>query len=222
MWTIYRHTRGMLYLKLATALHSESCEPMEVYRTLYDNDMAPIWTRPQGMFHEEVAPGQKRFTAVGRIRVAYPEDINECLAFGYDTWGEGVPFDQYVSQYVTSRNHLRGTRYILELETGETVATLNTLRFARDLVGIASIAVASARRARGYASLLTRGVMELFRCEAPSSRFMLFSEVKPTIYERLGFVKAPDEAQFHLPSIAMVTGEALISERELLFLREYF
>ena len=222
MWTIYRHTRGMLYLKLGTALHSESCEPMEVYRTLYDNDMAPLWARPQVMFHEEVAPGQKRFTEVGRIRVAFPEDMSECLAFGYDTWNEGVPFARYVSEYVTSRNHLRGTRYLFELENGDTVATLNTLRFARDLVGIASVAVAPTHRKMGYASTLTRGVMELVRCEAPNTRFMLFSEVKPTMYERLGFKRLPDNMQFHIPSIAMATGDEPISDRDLLFLQEYF
>jgi ribosomal protein S18 acetylase RimI-like enzyme len=222
MWTIYKHTKGMLYLKLGTALHSESCEPIEVYRTLYDNDMAPLWARPKQMFHEEVVPGQKRFTEVARVRTMMPEDEAGYLTFGHDAWGDGKSVEEFVAAYSSDRNHLRGTRYLLESPTGEPIGNLNTLRFARGLVGIASISINPLQRARGYASMLTRAVMELLRSEDAAVRFMLYSEVNPAIYERLGFVRAPDELQFHLPSIAMITGDAPITEREVGFLREYF
>lgn len=222
MWTIYRHTKGMLYLKLATALHSESCEPMEVYRTLYDNDLSTVWARPYEMFHEEVQPGTKRFTEVGRIRIAAPEEASRFLALGFDTWGEGLPFDDYVARYIKGRDHIRGTRYLFELPNGEVVATLNILRFARGVIGIASVAVLPLSRGSGYGSLIVRGVMELMRSEDPAVRFMLFSEVKPAMYERLGFTRVPVEFQFHLPSVAMVTGDSPVTEREVDFLREYF
>jgi GNAT superfamily N-acetyltransferase len=195
---------------------------MEVYRTLYDNEMAPVWARPHEMFHEEVAPGQKRFTPVGVLRVAAPEDAARCLACGYDTWGEGVPFDQYVADYIESKNHLRGTRYLLEDIDGGVVATLNTLRFAQGLIGIAAVAVDPAKRGQGYGSLLVRGVMELFRCEDSRVRFALFSEIDPAMYERLGFKRAPDEFQFHLPSVAMISGEALCAPGDGEIFREYF
>lgn len=222
MWTIYRHTKGMLYLRLATTLHSESCEPMEVYRTLYDNDMAPVWARPREMFYEEVAPGQKRFTEVGRIRTMMPEDEEQCLAFGYDAWGTGLSVPEFVTSYESNKNHLRGTRYLMELPGGEPVANLNTIRFARGLVGLASLSVNPAFRGQGYGSTIVRAVMELLRSEDPSIRFMLFSEVKPTMYERLGFRRLPDTAQFHLPSVAMITGDTPVTEREVSFFREYF
>ena len=212
----------MLYLRLATALHSESCEPMEVYRTLYDNDMAPVWARPREMFYEEVAPGQKRFTEVGRIRTMMPEDEEHCLAFGYDAWGAGLSVAEFVTSYETNKNHLRGTRYLMELPGGEPVANLNTIRFARGLVGLASLSVNSAYRGQGYGSTVVRAVMELLRSEDPSIRFMLFSEVKPTMYERLGFRRLPDAAQPHLPSVAMITGDAPVTDREESFFREYF
>lgn len=223
MWTLYRHTKGMLYLKLGTALHSESCEPMEVYRTLYDNDMAPVWARPQPMFHEEVTPGKKRFTEVGRVRVMMPEDEATYLVFGYDAWGEGRTVEEFISNYAQhDRNHLRGIRYLLESTSGEPLANLNTIRFARGLVGIASLSVNPTKRGQGHGSTLTRGVMELFRSEDATIRFMLYSEVKPSMYERLGFSRVPDEMQFHLPSVAMITGTEPVTERELGFLREYF
>jgi GNAT superfamily N-acetyltransferase len=222
MWTLYRHTKGMLYLKLGTALHSESCEPMEVYRTLYDNDMAPVWARPQSMFHEEVAPGQKRFTEVGRVRVMMPEDEATYLAFGYDAWGEGVSVDEFVAAYGRDKNHLRGTRYLLESPEGEPLANLNTLRFARGLVGIASLSVNPAARGQGHGSALARAVMEILRSEYSTIRFMLYSEVNPAMYERLGFARLPDALQFHLPSVAMIAGNEPVAEREVGFLREYF
>lgn len=222
MWTIYRHTRGMHYIKLATALHSESCEPMEVYRTLYDNEMAPVWARPQEMFHEEVSPGMKRFTEVGRLRVSAPEDAARCLACGYDTWGERVAFDEYVAHYIESRNHLRGTRYLLEGIDGSVVATLNTLRLTRGIMGIAAVAVDPSKRGRGYGSLLVRAVMELLRCEDQKIRFALFSEVDPAMYVRLGFKRVPDEFQFHLPSVAMMSGTEPFTSQDGESFREYF
>lgn len=222
MWTLYRHTKGLLYLKLGTALHSESCEPMEVYRTLYDNDMAPVWARLQAMFHEDVAAGQKRFTEVGSVRVMMPEDEAIYLAFGHDAWGEGASVEEFVAAYARDNNHRRGTRYLLESPDGEPLANLNTIRFARGLVGIASVSVNPSQRGRRHGSTLTRAVMELLRCEDPTTRFMLYSEVSPTMYERLGFSRVPDEMQFHLPSVAMVTGDEPVTEREVAFLREYF
>jgi len=222
MWTIYRHTKGMLYLKVGTALHSESCQPLEIYRTLYDNDMAPLWARPQAMFHEEVTPGQKRFTEVGTIRVLMPEDEAHYLCFGFDAWGGDCSVDEFVASCTINRNHVRGTRYLLESSNGEPLGNLNTLRFARGLVGIASMSVNPLHRGMGYGSILTRAVMELLRYEDQTTRFMLFSEVRPSMYERLGFRRVDDEYQFHLPSVAMVTGDEPITEQQVSFLREYF
>jgi N-acetylglutamate synthase-like GNAT family acetyltransferase len=195
---------------------------MEVYRTLYDNEMAPLWVRPQPMFHEEVAPGQKRFTEVGRIRVMMPEDEAVYLAFGHDAWGKGLSVEEFVAAYADNKHHLRGTRYLLESIDGEPLANLNTIRFARGLVGIASVSVNPQLRGHGHGSTLTRGVMEIVRCEDPHVRFMLYSEVRPSMYERLGFTRLPEELQFHLPSIAMITGKERVTEREVLFFREYF
>jgi GNAT superfamily N-acetyltransferase len=222
MWTMYRHTKGMLYLRVGTALHSESCEPLEVYRTLYDNDLSPLWARPKEMFYDEVAPDQRRFTECGRVRVVAPEDEATVLAFGYDAWGEGRPPEQFVADYAIDKNHVRGVRYLLEVPTGNPVANLNTLRFSQGLVGIASLSVDPKHRRKGYASALVRAVMELFRMENPGVRFVLFSEVNPTMYERLGFRRLPHEHQHHLPSVAMVTGDSPLDEHETRFLVDYF
>ncbi|WP_445010650.1 DUF1653 domain-containing protein [Vreelandella stevensii] len=49
---IYRHYKGNLYEVMGTAQHSESEEPLVVYRALYGN--YGLWVRPLAMFTESV------------------------------------------------------------------------------------------------------------------------------------------------------------------------
>jgi hypothetical protein len=48
----YRHYKGLLYEVIGTARHSESLEPMTLYRALYGE--GGLWVRPAAMFIEEV------------------------------------------------------------------------------------------------------------------------------------------------------------------------
>ena len=48
----YRHYKGMLYEVLDTVRHSETLEPMTLYRALYGDQ--GLWVRPAAMFNEEV------------------------------------------------------------------------------------------------------------------------------------------------------------------------
>lgn len=49
---LYRHYKGMRYEVLGTVRHSESLEPMTLYRALYGEH--GLWVRPAAMFNEEV------------------------------------------------------------------------------------------------------------------------------------------------------------------------
>ncbi len=48
----YRHYKGNEYEVIGTATHSETLEPMVVYRPLYGE--GGLWVRPQAMFAESV------------------------------------------------------------------------------------------------------------------------------------------------------------------------
>jgi hypothetical protein len=48
----YRHYKGMLYEVIGTARHSETLEPMTLYRALYGEQ--GLWVRPAAMFGETV------------------------------------------------------------------------------------------------------------------------------------------------------------------------
>lgn len=49
----YRHFKGMEYELIAVAKHSETLEPMVVYKALYGE--GGYWVRPAAMWTEQVA-----------------------------------------------------------------------------------------------------------------------------------------------------------------------
>jgi len=151
-----------------------------------------------------------------------PKDMRTVLTFGYDAWQHGKTFDQYCADKDQDPNHVRGTRYLLEDVSGQPVSALNVLRFRESLIGLASVATSPDQRGKGYASLLLRAVMELHRFAQLDTRFLLFSEVKPAIYERHGFRVLPTEHQRFPKSLAMATGDAPLTVTEAEFLKAYF
>ncbi len=49
---LYRHYKGILYEVVGTVRHSETLEPMTLYRALYGEQ--GLWVRPSAMFNEEI------------------------------------------------------------------------------------------------------------------------------------------------------------------------
>ena len=62
----YRHFKGMEYQLIGIARHSETLEPMVVYRALYGE--GGLWVRPASMWNETVQVNgvyMRRFSYVG-------------------------------------------------------------------------------------------------------------------------------------------------------------
>lgn len=62
---LYRHYKGNLYEVIDTVRHSETLEPMTLYRALYGE--RGLWVRPAAMFGERVVINgteQQRFSKV--------------------------------------------------------------------------------------------------------------------------------------------------------------
>ena len=62
----YRHYKNLLYQVLGTVRHSESLEPLTLYKALYGD--RGLWVRPAAMFNETVdikGVIQPRFTWLG-------------------------------------------------------------------------------------------------------------------------------------------------------------
>jgi hypothetical protein len=61
----YRHYKGGLYEVVGTVRHSETLEPMTLYRALYGE--GGLWVRPAAMFAEQVVVDgvlQPRFSPI--------------------------------------------------------------------------------------------------------------------------------------------------------------
>ena len=59
----YRHFKGSEYEVLAIARHSETLEPMVVYRALYGE--GAVWVRPAEMWNQPAGDGKTpRFTLI--------------------------------------------------------------------------------------------------------------------------------------------------------------
>ena len=61
----YRHFKGNEYEVIGIARHSETTEPMVVYRALYGD--GGIWVRPAYMWNETVERNGKTFKRFERI-----------------------------------------------------------------------------------------------------------------------------------------------------------
>lgn len=62
---LYRHYKGNRYEVVGTVRHSETLEPMTLYRALYGEQ--GLWVRPAAMFEEEVVidgVAQPRFAKI--------------------------------------------------------------------------------------------------------------------------------------------------------------
>lgn len=87
---LYRHYKGGEYRVVGTARHSETDEPMVVYRCLYDNDS--LWVRPLAMFLGTVAvDGTElpRFSLVARDRAGGPVASELIAGLGLERHPEG-------------------------------------------------------------------------------------------------------------------------------------
>lgn len=73
----YRHFKGNYYKVLSIARHSETSEPMVVYRALYGE--GGIWVRPAEMWNEPITLDGKTFPRFQRIsreqRIVFYEEI---------------------------------------------------------------------------------------------------------------------------------------------------
>lgn len=224
-YLVHRHWKGPLYLSLGTATSADEERVDVLYRCLYDTPEPRTWSRPRASFEELLPGGTRRFTPILRVRRLRPHEERTVLAFGFDAWGGQLSIDDFFASYARSPDHLRGQRYVLESLEGELYANLNVLRFGERAIGIASVATDPRHRGRGYARVLVRSVLELYRAHAgddEAPRFFLYSEVAPAIYEACGFRVLGAEHQHFAPSVAMATGDEALSASEAELMKRYF
>lgn len=69
---LYRHYKGNLYEVVDTVRHSETQEPLTLYRALYGEH--GLWVRPAAMFNEEVVIAGVRQPRFAKVQAAQSGD----------------------------------------------------------------------------------------------------------------------------------------------------
>lgn len=142
------------------------------------------------------------------VELADSTDIQTVLRQNYKAWNAGLTYDQYVqflrvqlSQPWSRRNY----RYFVarKEKTGPIVSSckLYTFEFqSRNRVykvaGIGGVFTAEEARGRGYASDMLEQIVKRAKSENFDA-MLLFSDIDPMFYERLGFELLPDN-NFHI------------------------
>lgn len=226
MWSLFQHESGDAYLSVMMLRDIRGSASEMAYLNLSEYPFSqpkcfPLPTSESQGSVDQVAPQPCGSKQSYIIRKANPEDFEILLSFGYDAWGESQPLASFISSYQSSLNHLRGQRYLVQTLSGDILANLNTILFSKDLIGIASVATKPSARRMGLASLLLRAVISLLRLENPNYNFLLYSEISPDFYKRLGFTFIdPANQKFLHPAMGLNSRPFRPAELEVL--NEYF
>lgn len=143
------------------------------------------------------------------FRAAEQEEILEILKDGYTAWPKGRTFEQYCVD--NRKEDAYGTRYVL-VDGEAIVSSLIFLRLPAEpparRFGIGSVLTPQKHRGMGYASILLDHCLRL--PDPATDIVLLYSDIDPAFYERLGFRALPDELQKKAGSVCMAhCGERL-------------
>lgn len=137
------------------------------------------------------------------FRHAKQEEIPLLFHQGYQEWSKNRTFEQYCID--NSKEDTVGTRYVLE-NHGEIVCSTIVIRLetinCRQVLGIGSVLTPQNHRGNNYAAELLRNCINLVYDR--SNLIFLYSDIKPSFYERMNFRMLPTSLQRYEKSLCMV------------------
>ena len=141
------------------------------------------------------------------VRLAKQKDMPTVHRIAHDTWGDGMPVDEYIALCLVSPKYAKGRWFVLE-EDGEIKSALICYQGAFSLpdnsLGIGSVQTNPQHRKKGFASTLINQVIHRYSEDNAIDAVFLYSDVDPTIYEKLGFVRLSPSFQKYDTSTAMI------------------
>jgi GNAT superfamily N-acetyltransferase len=174
-WTIHRHFKGNLYLELGSGLHSETKEPLVLYRSLYHNDLGATWLRPAPSFHGTTPDGARRFQPIGTLQSVPPSSL------------ASLPEDLRSAEQ--ARAHT--TTFVLHLPDGTAASSIVTQTESLDRTRILDLRTLPSRRRQGHATTLLRATMGLVLHQAggnaPEHRFVSRTAAPHALFAACGF-----------------------------------
>jgi predicted acetyltransferase len=137
------------------------------------------------------------------FRQAYNKEINQLFRDGYEVWSRNRSFEQYCIDNSKEDNY--GTRYVIDLNE-QVVSSLILLKLNnilnKNVYGIGSVLTLPAFKKRGFAAKLLKNCINLVYDD--DTILFLYSEIKPSFYERFNFRELPVHLQKDSESICMV------------------
>lgn len=141
------------------------------------------------------------------IHLADDAELRAAHANVHDVWSMGLPIDAHIERRLTAAHHRRAT-WIVGTLAGRVVCCLGLHPLEFQLrgvqvpaVGVASVHTLAEFRGRGFAPQLIAWSEEHARTQG-AQLSILFSDVNPNYYERMGYQLAPAHQ-----------GEAIVAEK---------
>ncbi|MFY2507378.1 GNAT family N-acetyltransferase [Vibrio pectenicida] len=130
-----------------------------------------------------------------KLRKATIDELDSIYAMGFDVWGDGLPFQEYLSHCRQSKKYQSGIWYVLtEQETviSSLIVYQDMFNLKQDCFGIGSVATSPSHRQKGYASKLINLVKAKLFEEQHCKTLYLHSDINHKFYKKLGFTRILD------------------------------
>ncbi|TPR56912.1 GNAT family N-acetyltransferase [Enterococcus sp. OL5] len=111
---------------------------------------------------------------VEKLVQAFSEDLDSVYSMGYDTWGEGSLFSDYLEECRHSIKYQSGMWYALNVD-GVNVSSCIVYQLYTNVVGIGSLATKTDKRGLGFGSNLIKKILSL----NIGSVYFLWSDIDP-------------------------------------------
>ncbi|WP_373443687.1 GNAT family N-acetyltransferase (plasmid) [Lacticaseibacillus paracasei] len=119
-----------------------------------------------------------------RAREALRAEFQQIYMMGYDTWGKDETKEAYLAECQGSTKYQRGTWWVLS-DKRTLFSSLIVYNLEDHCLGIGSVATDPIYRHKGNASLL----LKAFIATHSDDKLLLFSDIDPAFYEKIGFKK---------------------------------
>ena len=128
------------------------------------------------------------------FRAAKMEEVNWLLSMGYKEWCKNRTFEKYCID--NGKEDSIGTRYVIT-HNDQIVSSAILIKHPdlneHELYGIGSVVTPQEFRGRGYAAELLRECISLV--DKTKAYILLYSDISPRFYEKMGFRVLPAELQ---------------------------
>jgi len=149
------------------------------------------------------------------VHPASPAELIAAHTNVFDIWSKGLPLDQHIAYRLNSPSHRRATWFVGTLD-GQVVVSLGSYPVRFHLYGgevpgiaIGSVYTLKAFRGQGHAPRLLAEV-EKFERSRGAQLSVLYSDIDPNYYARLGYQLCPSLEGWRKPAV-VDTGYKLVA-----------